>query len=71
MRTTLLISLALCFGTLRASDKDSVAVAHSVATFVTAFNNFDWTTFRESFDEDASMFHPTWENARRIRGRKN
>jgi len=49
---------------------DSVAVAEAVSTFITAFNNFDWPTFRAAFDDDATMFHPQWENAKRIRGRK-
>jgi ketosteroid isomerase-like protein len=50
-------------------DEDSVSVMNAVTTFVTAFNNFDWPTFRSSFTDDATVFHPTWSQARRLEGR--
>ncbi|MGC3947446.1 MAG: nuclear transport factor 2 family protein [Chryseolinea sp.] len=68
MRTILIVCLILAASAVRASDKDSVAVASSVKAFVKAFNNFDWPTFRAAFDKDATMFHPTWDHARRVRG---
>jgi quercetin dioxygenase-like cupin family protein len=40
----------------------------SVNDFVTAFNNFNWATFRESFTDDATIFYPYWNQARRIQG---
>jgi ketosteroid isomerase-like protein len=42
----------------------------SVTDFVTAFNNFNWIAFRESFTDDATIFYPFWNQARRIQGRQ-
>lgn len=67
-----LVFTILCLLTslsLKAKEEDSVSVMNAVTTFVTAFNNFDWPTFRASFTDDATMFHPTWSQARRLEGR--
>jgi ketosteroid isomerase-like protein len=42
----------------------------SATDFVTAFNNFDWTTFRASFTDDDTIFYPFWNQASRIQGRR-
>jgi ketosteroid isomerase-like protein len=55
---------------LKAQNKDLLAVMKSVNNFVTAFNNFNWTTFRESFTDDATIFYPFWNQAKRFQGRK-
>jgi ketosteroid isomerase-like protein/quercetin dioxygenase-like cupin family protein len=54
----------------KAQQKDSIGVMKSVSNFVTAFNNFNWTAFRESFTDDATIFFPYWNQARRIQGRQ-
>ncbi|PKG42767.1 hypothetical protein CXF67_08545 [Psychroflexus sp. MES1-P1E] len=41
----------------------------SATDFVTAFNNFDWTTFRASFTDDATIFYPFWNQAGRMQGK--
>lgn len=56
---------------LQAQHQDSIAVMKAVDKFVTAFNNFDWTTFKGSFTDDASIFYPFWNQARRIQGRRD
>jgi len=33
-------------------------VQSTLATFVKAFDNLDWETFRESFEDDATVFYP-------------
>jgi ketosteroid isomerase-like protein len=60
----------LNFG-LQAQHQDSIAVMKAVDKFVTAFNNFDWTTFKGSFTDDASIFYPFWNQSRRIQGRRD
>ena len=55
---------------LKAQQKDSLAVISAASNFVTAFNNFNWEAFRESFTDDATIFYPFWEQARRIQGRQ-
>ncbi|MFZ7165977.1 MAG: hypothetical protein ACO1G5_00375, partial [Bacteroidota bacterium] len=66
-----LITLSLLFNfSLKAQNKDSIAVMKSASNFVTAFNNFNWTVFRESFTDDATIFYPFWNQARRIQGRR-
>lgn len=64
----IILSLLINFS-LKAQNKDSIAVMKSAIDFVTAFNNFDWTTFRASFTDDATIFYPFWDQARRIQGR--
>ena len=68
MRSLLFVLFLFVTGIASASDRDSVSVANSVTAFVKAFNNFDWPTFRAAFDKDATMFHPTWDHPRRLRG---
>lgn len=55
---------------LKAQNKDSLAVMKFVNNFVTAFNHFNWTTFRQSFTDDATIFYPYWNQAKRIQGRQ-
>ena len=65
----IILSLLINFS-LKAQNKDSIAVMKSVNNFVTAFNNFNWAAFRESFTDDATIFYPFWEQARRIHGKQ-
>ena len=69
-RLSLIILYLLINLSLKAQNKDSIAVMKSVNNFVTAFNNFNWVAFRESFTDDATIFHPFWNHARRIQGRR-
>jgi ketosteroid isomerase-like protein len=69
-RTCLLSFYLLISFAVNAQDKDSLAVLNAANNFVTAFNNFDWPTFRASFTDDATIFYPFWDQARRIRGRQ-
>ena len=55
---------------LRAQNKDSIAVMKSATDFVTAFNNFDWENFRASFTDDVTIFSPFWNQASRIQGKR-
>jgi ketosteroid isomerase-like protein len=55
---------------LSAQSRDSIAVMKSATNFVTAFNNFDWATFRASFTDDATIFYPFWSQAKRLNGRQ-
>lgn len=55
---------------LKGQNKDSIAVMKSATNFVTAFNNFNWTAFRESFTDDATIFYPFWNQAKRVKGRQ-
>ncbi len=55
---------------ITAQNKDSIEVKNSADNFVAAFNNFNWTVFRESFTDDATIFYPFWNQARRIQGRQ-
>lgn len=52
-----------------AQDKDSLAVRKSVDNFVQAFNSLSWEPFRNSFTDDATIFYPVWEVAKRRTGR--
>jgi len=45
-------------------------VEHALATFVRAFDDLDWTTFRECFSERPGMFHPAPPNVRRVDSQK-
>lgn len=66
-----LIAFSLLFTfSLKAQNKDSLSVVKSATNFVTAFNNFNWIAFRESFSDDATIFYPFWNQARRIKGRQ-
>lgn len=66
----LLLVFIILTGTARAQQHDSTAVKLAAQRFVKAFNSFDWATFKSCFTDDANMFHPTWEQARRRQGRK-
>ena len=69
LRLSLIIFSLLINSSLKAQNKDSIAVIKSVNNFVTAFNNLSWTAFRESFSDDATIFYPFWNQARRIKGK--
>ncbi len=69
-RLSLIILSLLINFSLKAQNKDSIDVIKSVNNFVTAFNKFNWAAFRESFTDDATIFHPFWNQARRIQGRR-
>jgi ketosteroid isomerase-like protein len=69
-RLSLIILSLLINFSLKAQNKESIAVMKSATDFVTAFNNFDWTTFRASFTDDATIFYPFWNQASRIQGKR-
>lgn len=69
-RLSFIILCLLINFSLKAQKKDSLAVMKFATNFVTAFNNFNWTAFRESFSDDATIFYPFWNQARRIKGRQ-
>lgn len=67
----LIATLSLLIGIAsKAQNKDSLAVMHSVNNFVTAFNNLNWEDFRKSFSDDATIFYPFWDQARRVNGKQ-
>ncbi|MEJ8841755.1 nuclear transport factor 2 family protein [Lacibacter sp. H375] len=70
VRISLLILFLLIHFSVKAQNKDSKAVMKSVNDFVTAFNHFNWDTFRGSFTDDATIFYPYWSQAKRIHGRQ-
>ena len=70
IRLSLMILLLLMNFSVKAQHKDSIAVIKSVNNFVTAFNNFNWTAFRESFTDDATIFYPYWNQVSRIQGKQ-
>lgn len=53
----------------KATNKDSLDIIKTANAFVTAFNNFDWLTFKEAFTNDATIFYPFWEKPKRVAGR--
>lgn len=55
---------------LQAQNNDSIAVMKAAENFVTAFNHFKWEAFRSSFTNDATMFHPVWEQGKRRAGKQ-
>lgn len=57
----LLTILCLFYFSLLAQSRDSTAVMKSATNFVSAFNDFNWTTFRGSFNDKATIFYPNWE----------
>ena len=69
-RLSLIILCLLINFSLKAQNKDSIDVMKSATNFVTAFNNFNWTAFRESFTDDATIFYPFWNQAKRVKGRQ-
>ncbi len=71
VRLSFIILFLLINFRITAQNKDSIAVMKSVNNFVTAFNNFNWNSFRKSFTDDATIFYPYWSEARRIQGRQD
>lgn len=65
----IILSLLINFS-VKAQQKDSIAVMKSVNNFVSAFNHFNWDSFRKSFTDDATIFFPYWSQAKRIQGRQ-
>jgi ketosteroid isomerase-like protein len=66
-----LLLLAFCFSALpqaMAKDDKEAEVRAALAKFVQAFDNLDWETFRASFADNATVFHPR-QFARRVEGR--
>lgn len=70
-RLSFIILCLLISFNLKAQKKDSLAVLKFATNFVTAFNSFNWTAFRESFTDDATIFYPFWTQPRRIKGRQD
>ena len=70
VRLSLILLSILSSISLKAQNKDSIDVISSVTNFVTAFNNFNWTEFRASFADDATMFHPFWSQPKRRNGKQ-
>ena len=66
----LLPILCLLSFSLKAQSKDSISVMKSASNFVSAFNNFEWNTFRNSFTDEATIFYPSWDQAKRVKGRQ-
>ena len=64
------VALLLCSTAATAQTNDSIAVLKAAENFVTAFNQFKWEAFRSSFTNDATMFHPVWEQGKRRVGRQ-
>ena len=54
---------------LSGQSKDSVNVMRATEKFLFAFNNFNWSQFRQSFDSSATIFYPEWKPAGRIAGK--
>jgi hypothetical protein len=59
----------ICTPGLRSQEgvrSDQKAIEQALLVFVTAFDNLDWATFRTCFSNDASVFYPTPQIAKRI-----
>ena len=59
----------ICTPGLRSQEgvrSDQKAIEQALSVFVTAFDNLDWATFRTCFSNDASVFYPTPQIAKRI-----
>ena len=69
-RLLVIIFFLLLFVSSKAQNKDSIAVMKSATNFVIAFNNFNWRAFKTSFTDDATIFYPFWNQARRVKGRQ-
>lgn len=48
------------------SAASSQSIEGAVSRFVTAFENLDWPSFRDCFSANATIFHPSAPNIRRI-----
>lgn len=49
---------------------DSSDVIKRTQDFIQAFNTFKWEAFKNFFADDATMFYPNVDNARRLNGKK-
>lgn len=70
---TRIVCFLLFFGSCldsKAQANDSLDVVKATEKFLHAFNNLDWETFRNAFATDATIFYPTWEEAKRRSGKK-
>jgi hypothetical protein len=72
-RVTLLFLSSFLFATVVHAQQNNAdaasrsgAVEDALARFVTAFENLDWTTFRDCFSANPTMFHPASPNLRRV-----
>jgi len=72
-RVTLLFLYSFFFATVVHAQQNNAnaasppgAVEDALARFVTAFENLDWTTFRDCFSANPTMFHPASPNLRRV-----
>jgi ketosteroid isomerase-like protein len=71
IRKIILLSFFSCATILlEAQSKDSLEILNKTQTFITAFAQFDWNTFRSCFSDDATIFFPAWEEGTRRIGRK-
>ena len=52
------------------SERRDAEVTEAVHRFLRSFENLEWEGFRQSFSDDATVFFPTPEPARRFSGRK-
>jgi ketosteroid isomerase-like protein len=68
LRFVALFVLLIPVGSVSAQPKDSLEVAAATQSFLTAFSNFDWKNFRSAFAEDATVFFPTGDYAKRVSG---
>src|SRR5262250_1203843 len=60
----------LCFPQSQlTAEKVSQEVQGAVTRFLTAFENLDWETFRNSFQDDATVFFPVPEPPQMFDGR--
>jgi ketosteroid isomerase-like protein len=77
----LVIGIALCFQiaetaytktifeTENQADADALAAQKAAENFVQAFNDLDWERFEKCWADDATVFNPFVEVARRISGK--
>lgn len=70
LRAFLMLVLVMVSVEGSAQDKQELAVLRATQEFLQAFNRFEWEKFRLSFTDDATMFHPVWEQGRRRVGRQ-
>ena len=63
--------LAMHISVLLAQDRrvavpNSTSVEEALSVFLAAFDNLDWPAFQRCFSRDATIFHPSAPNVRRI-----
>ena len=49
---------------------DSANVVKRTQDFIQAFTNLNWNNFKSFFSDEATLFYPQLDNARRLNGRK-